>query len=305
MTTVGEAWRETEAAFRSAGLHYGHGTHNARDEAAWLVCSAGRVPFDALAQSLDRALPAPTLRRIRDIAARRIENREPLAYLLKEAWLGPHRFYVDRRVIVPRSFIAELLPRGLDGWLPRTGVRRALDLCTGSGCLAIIAALAWPHARIDAVDLSSGALAVARRNVSGYGLGQRVRLVQSDLFARLDDTRYDLILSNPPYVDAPAMRRLPAEYRHEPELALTGGRDGLALVHRILAEAAARLAPRGVLVVEIGHNRTALERCYPGAPFVWLNTSAGDRLVFLIDREGLATIARSTNARGTRSTKVR
>jgi ribosomal protein L3 glutamine methyltransferase len=305
VTTVGEAWRETEAAFRKARLHYGHGTHNARDEAAWLVCSAGRVPFDGLAQSLGQALPAAALRRIRAIAERRVADREPLAYLLNEAWLGAHRFYVDRRVIVPRSFIAELLPHGLDAWLPRTGVRRVLDLCTGSGCLAVLAACAWPQARVDGVDVSAGALAVARRNVSAYRLGARVRLVQSDLFERLDPTRYDLILSNPPYVDAPAMRRLPAEYRHEPALALAGGKDGLDLVQRILVEAPARLTPRGVLVVEIGHNRDALERRYPDVPFVWLNTAAGDQFVFLIGRDGLAQIARRPGEAGARRAKSR
>jgi ribosomal protein L3 glutamine methyltransferase len=292
VTTLGDAWRETEAAFRRARLHYGHGTHNARDEAAWLVCSVARVPFDELAGSLGRALPPPVLRRIRALAARRIDEREPLAYLLNEAWLGPHRFHVDRRVIVPRSFIAELLPDGLTPWLPRRGVRRALDLCTGSGCLAILAALAWPAARVDAVDLSAGALAVAKRNVADYRLGARLRLVRSDLFAGLRDERYDAILSNPPYVDAPSMKRLPKEYRWEPALALAGGRDGLALVDRMLAEASRHLTPNGVLVVEIGHNRAALERKYPRMPFTWLETSAGDGFVFLVRRGDLKSVAR-------------
>jgi len=282
VTTVGQLWRETESAFRKARLHFGHGTHNAGDEAAWLVCSAGGIGFDELSSALDQPLPAPKVRRIRALAERRIRDREPLAYLLNEAWLGPHRFHVDRRVIVPRSFIAELLPDGLDAWLPRGGVRRALDLCTGSGCLAILASLAWPGAKVDAVDISSGALAVAKRNVADYRLSRRVRALHSDLFAGLGQTRYDVILSNPPYVDAPSMRRLPDEYRREPELALAGGRDGLALVHRILAEARSHLTPRGVLVVEIGHNRAVLERAYPRLPFVWLETSAGDRFVFLL-----------------------
>jgi ribosomal protein L3 glutamine methyltransferase len=290
VTTLGEAWRETEATFRRARLHYGHGTHNARDEAAWLVCSVARVPFDELAGSLERALPSPAARRIHALAARRVDERTPLAYLLNEAWLGPHRFHVDRRVIVPRSFIAELLPDGLTAWLPRRGVRRALDLCTGSGCLAILAALAWPAARVDAVDLSAGALAVAKRNVADYRLDARVRLVRSDLFAELPGERHDLILSNPPYVDAPSMKRLPKEYRWEPALALAGGRDGLALVDRILREAPARLTPNGVLVVEIGHNRAALERKYPRMPFTWLETSAGDGFVFLLRRPDFGSV---------------
>lgn len=292
MTTLGDAWRETEAAFRRARLHYGHGTHNARDEAAWLVCRAARVPFDELASSLDRALSQTALRRIRTLAARRIRGREPLAYLLKEAWLGPYRFRVDRRVIVPRSFIAELLPDGLDAWLPRRGVRRALDLCTGSGCLAILAALAWPGATVDAADVSTGALAVAKRNVADYQLGGRVRVVRSDLFAALTGPRYDVIVSNPPYVDAPSMRRLPQEYRWEPALALAGGRDGLALVERILREAPARLSPNGVLVVEVGHNRAALERKHPRVPFTWLRTSGGDGFVFLLRQGDLRSAER-------------
>jgi ribosomal protein L3 glutamine methyltransferase len=299
VTTLGEAWREAETAFRRARLHYGHGTHNARDEAAWLVCTVARVPFDALDASVDVTLQAGTTRRIRNVVAKRIEQREPLAYLLNEAWLGPHRFYVDRRVIVPRSFIAELLPDALRPWLARGPVRAVLDLCTGSGCLAILAALAWRAARVDAVDLSSAALSVAKRNVSDYRLTQRVRLVRSDLFDALPDARYDLMLSNPPYVDGPSMRRLPTEYRHEPEMALAGGRDGLDLVHRMLAEASARLTSRGVLVVEIGHNRAALERAYPRMPFVWLNTSAGDRFVFLL-RAGDLTLENGIAVGGSR-----
>jgi ribosomal protein L3 glutamine methyltransferase len=291
VTTVGDLWHETEAAFRKARLHYGHGTHNARDEAAWLVCSAGRVAFDELSDALDRTVPAPTARRIRGLAERRIRDREPLAYLLNEAWLGAHRFRVDRRVIVPRSFIAELLPDGFAPWLPRSGVRRVLDLCTGSGCLAILAALAWPDAKVDAADLSAAALAVAARNVGDYRLRRRVRLVRSDLFAGLGEARYDVILSNPPYVDAASMRRLPPEYRREPELALAGGRDGLALVDRMLVEAAGRLTANGVLVVEIGHNRAELERKYPRVPFTWMATSAGDEFVFLVTRRQLRTAA--------------
>lgn len=305
MITVGAAWQEVEAAFGRARLHYGHGTANARDEAAWLVCSAGRVGFDELPQALDRALPAPAIRRIRALAARRIAEREPLAYLLREAWLGPHRFHVDRRVIVPRSYIAELLPGGLSPWLGRRRVRRVLDLCTGSGCLAILAALAWPDAKVDAVDVSAAALAVARRNVADYRLARRVRLVRSDLDHALADARYDLILCNPPYVDAAAMRRLPQEYRREPSLALAGGRDGLDLVHRIVDAARSRLEPRGVLVMEIGHNRAALERRWPAVPWVWLPTRAGDRFVCLLERNAApAAAARSrSKARFDRSVR--
>lgn len=282
MITAGEAWRETEAAFRRARLHYGHGTAGPRDEAAWLVCAVGGIGFDHLDAQLDRTLAAPTLRRLRRIAAQRIASREPLAYLLREAWLVGHRFHVDRRVIVPRSFIAELLPDRLAPWLARRRVRRVLDLCTGSGCLAVLAALAWPRAHVDAVDLSAGALAIARRNVGDYGLNARVRVVRSDLFAALAGERYDLIVSNPPYVNTASMRRLPEEYRREPEMALAGGKDGLSVVDRILAQAARQLTREGVLLVEVGHNREVLERKYPRVPFTWLQTSGGDGFVFLL-----------------------
>lgn len=288
MTTVAEAWRETETAFRRARLTYGHGTHNARDESAWLVCHAGRIRFDDLPQRLDAAIAPRDLRRIRALAAKRVATREPLAYLLREAWLGPHRFYVDRRVIVPRSFIAELVPGALRPWFAKRPPRRVLDLCTGSGCLAIVAAHAYPRAHVDAVDVSAAALAVAARNVGTHRLRERVRLIRSDLFSALPGERYDLLVSNPPYVNRASMRALPPEYRHEPVLALAGGRDGLDLVRPLLARAPDHLEERGVLVVEIGHNRAALERAFPRVPFTWLDTSGGDRHVFLLRRSDLA-----------------
>ena len=280
--TVLEAWKETERRFIKARLHYGHGTHNARDEAAWLVCHVLRLAFDDLALNLDRPLTEAQEVRLGKIAGERIATRAPLAYLIREAWLGDHRFYVDRRVIVPRSFIAELLPGGLAPWLGRRSPAAILDMCTGSGCLAILAALAFPKSEVDAVDISPAALAVARRNVVDYRLGTRVRLVHSDLFGALSGRRYDLILSNPPYVKAASMRRLPDEYRHEPERALAGGSDGLDLVRQIVAHAADHLSPSGILVLEIGHNRAAMERAYPRLPLVWLETSAGDEYVCLL-----------------------
>ncbi len=287
MPSVSEAWRETATRFRAAKLHYGHGTHNARDEAAWLVCHVLRLPFHQLSQAAPRALTTAQLQRVRGLAERRISTRTPLAYLLGEAWLGPHRFYIDRRVIVPRSLIAELLPGAIAPWLAPARVRRALDVCTGSGCLAILAALAYPKAHVDAADISRQALLVAGRNVRAYELGGRVRVVTSDLFRALDGERYELIIANPPYVYDPGMRRLPAEYRCEPPAALSGGRDGLDLVRRILAGSPAHLTPRGLLVVELGHNRSALERAYPRLPFQWLTTSAGDELVFMLSRAEL------------------
>ncbi|HQY48603.1 MAG TPA: 50S ribosomal protein L3 N(5)-glutamine methyltransferase, partial [Usitatibacteraceae bacterium] len=205
-----------------------------------------------------------------------------------EAWLGPHRFFVDERVIVPRSFIAELLRPRLVPWVREpAGVRRVLDLCTGSGCLAILAALAFPKAQVDAADLSPGALEVAKRNVADYRLARRVHLVQSDLFGALAGRTYDVIVSNPPYVTAAAMRKLPEEYLREPAIALASGRDGLAHARAILAQAKSHLHPGGLLVVEIGHNRKALERAFPRLAFLWPTVAAGEGFVFVLRREDL------------------
>jgi ribosomal protein L3 glutamine methyltransferase len=294
--------------FEAAGLSYGHGTTNALDEAAWLVLHALGLRSDELNAHLDEPLDAERFDAARKLIATRVRTRKPAAYLIHEAWLGPHKFYVDERVIVPRSFIAEFLVapanrhpgegrdpisklgpglRRGDSSAGVTKPRRILDLCTGSGCLAILAALAYPDAKVDAVDLSPDALAVARRNVDDYGLASRVELVQSDLFGALAGRAYDIVLSNPPYVKAASMRTLPEEYRREPEMALASGRDGLDHTRTILAEAPRFLAPGGLLVVEIGHNRKALERAYPRLPFRWPRTSAGPGYVFVLTRETL------------------
>jgi ribosomal protein L3 glutamine methyltransferase len=286
--TVGEWWREIERRFARAGLFYGHGTHNAREESAWLVCHVLDIPFEQMSDALDHAVAGADVRRLRALADRRIRTREPLAYVLREAWLQHRRFHVDRRAIVPRSHIAELLPERLSAWLPRAGPRRILDLCTGSGCLAILAALAFPRARVDASDVSARALALARRNVAAYRFGARIRLVRSDLFDGLGGARYDLILCNPPYVADAEMQRLPAEYRHEPRIALASGRDGLDFVRRLLAQVRLHLAPRGVLVVEVGDGRRALERALPALAVTWLPTEAGEALVFVVTRDELA-----------------
>lgn len=290
--TVGEWWRAIGRRFRAARLVYGHGTRNPRDEAAWLVCHVLRLPFDDLGAALGRPVSPAAARRLDELARRRIDEREPLAYVLREAWLQEHRFYVDSRAIVPRSHIAELLPAGLAPWVGRPGPRRILDLCTGSGCLAVLAALAYPRASVDASDLSNRALAVARRNVEAYRLQARIRLVRSDLFAELGGGTYDLILCNPPYVPAAQMRRLPAEYRHEPALALASGRDGLDFVRRLLAEAGERLAPGGLLVVEAGDRKRAVEKAFPRLAFTWLETAAGSGLVFLLTARDLPRPAR-------------
>jgi ribosomal protein L3 glutamine methyltransferase len=254
--TLEQLIEKTAQRFKAARLHYGHGTDNAHDEAAFLVLRGLKLPFSTdLAREADE-------RGIEPLVKKRIEQRIPAAYLLNEAWLDGLRFYVDRRVIVPRSHIAFLL-KDL-----RVAPKRILDLCTGSGCLAILAARAFPKAQVDASDVSGAALAVAARNVREHKLGKRVRLIRSDLFRGLNQ-RYDLIISNPPYVSTPAMRKLPPEYRYEPGLALGGGGDGLQFVSTILAGAAGHLTPRGLLVCEIGENRKALERAYPATAFEW------------------------------------
>ena len=279
--------------FRSARLAYGHGTLNADDEAAWLTVHALGCAFEELQSRLDQPVPPAAHKKALQLFERRIAERIPAAYLTREAWLGEHRFYVDERVIVPRSYIAELLRNRLRPWLPqRQPPQTILDLCTGSGCLAIVAAHTYPEAQVDAVDLSTAALAVAKRNVREHELGDRVHLLRSDLFTALEGRRYDLILTNPPYVGVSAMRALPAEFRHEPVMALAGGRDGLDLVRRILDEAPAHLMPDGWLVMEVGHYRPRVERAFPRLPFIWAETSGGDDCVLLIQREVLLSAAR-------------
>lgn len=285
--TLRELIHAAARALRAAGVSYGHGTTNARDEAAYLVLHALALPLDT--SDWARGVSGAQAARAQALVAARIRTRKPAAYLTREAWLGDFRFYVDERVIVPRSYIAELLREHLAPWIARPGtVRRALDLCTGSGCLAILLAHSFPRASMDASDLSADALAVARRNVGDHGLAGRIRLVRSDLFRALAGRRYDLIVSNPPYVTAQAMRALPVEYRKEPRIALAGGTDGLDLVRTIVQEAPRHLTQHGWLVVETGHARKRVERAFPHLPLIWAETSGGDDCVFLISREALA-----------------
>ena len=286
LITLRDHLRYAVTRFEAAGLTYGHGSDNAWDEAAYLLCHALHLPLERLEAFLDARLLPEERSVLLERIERRASERLPAPYLTGEAWLSGHRFRVDRNVIVPRSFIAELLDDGLVPWVADSaGVGHVLDLCTGSGCLAILAALAFPESSVDAIDISPQALAVAHANRGDYGLEARLRLIESDLFTSLAAERYDLIISNPPYVDAEAMAALPDEYRHEPSLALAGGSDGLDLVHRIFAGARARLNPGGLLVVEIGHNRGVLEAAYPDTGFIWLETEAGDEYVFLLHRD--------------------
>lgn len=288
LVTLRDWLRHAVSRFNEAGLHFGHGSDNAFDEAAYLILHTLHLPPDRLEPFLDARLLPAEAERVASIIERRVTERRPAAYLTHEAWLHGWRFYVDERVIVPRSYLAGMILDGMQPWLGEAvEVRRVLDLCTGSGCLAILLAQAFPEALIDAVDLSADALAVAERNVRDYGLEGRVRLSQSDLFAALDALTYDLIISNPPYVDAQAMAGLPPEYRHEPTLALASGTDGLDAVRRILQQAPRHLNPGGLLAVEIGHNRAALEAAFPRLPFTWPDLEGGNDSVFLISREHL------------------
>ncbi|MDQ1315606.1 MAG: ribosomal protein glutamine methyltransferase [Pseudomonadota bacterium] len=288
LITVRDWLRFAVSRFNEAKLFFGHGTDNAFDEAAYLILHTLHLPLDRLEPFLDASLTHGESEEVQAVIERRVRERLPAAYLTKEAWLGEHRFYVDERVIVPRSFIAELLHEQLAPWVESPDeITRALDLCTGSGCLAILAALAFPNAEVDAVDLSADALEVARKNVADYGLADRIEPIESDLFAALDGRGYDLILSNPPYVNAESVAALPPEYLAEPALALGSGADGLDATRRILDKAKSHLNPGGLLVVEIGHNRDALEAAYPALPFTWLDTESGDHFVFMLRREDL------------------
>ena len=285
--TLRDFLRFAVSRFQQAGLVFGHGSDNAHDEAAYLILHTLHLPLDMLEPYLDAALLADEKTELLGKLRERVEQRVPVAYITQHARQGDFDFYVDERVIVPRSFIYELLGEPLSPWIEYPElVHRALDLCTGSGCLAIQMAAHYPAAQIDAVDISLDALEVAAVNVEDYGLQERIQLVHTDLFKGLEGT-YDLIVSNPPYVDAESVDALPEEYLHEPELALGSGEDGLDATREILFQAAKFLNPRGVLLVEIGHNRDVLEREYPELPFVWLDTSGGDGFVFLLTREQL------------------
>ncbi len=291
--TVRDVLRHGVGRFNEAKLFFGHGSFDAWNEAVYLVLHRLHLPLDRLEPFLDARLTDDERSDLLALIARRVDERIPAAYLTGEAWLGDYRFTVDPRVIVPRSFIAELLFERLAPWIAEPdAVSAVLDLCTGSGCLAIIAAEAFPEARVDAVDLSPDALEVARINVATYALEERVHLVESDLFDALPARRYDLILSNPPYVNDTSMAILPDEYRREPRMALAGGSDGLDLVRRILDEASKRLSKKGLLVIEVGHERDHVEAAFPDLPCTWLSTSGGDDAVFAVQAADLPEASR-------------
>jgi ribosomal protein L3 glutamine methyltransferase len=287
-STVRDLLRFAVSRFNQAELSFGHGSTNAYDEAAYLILHTLHLPLDLLEPFLDARLSAAEIDAVLNVIERRAAERVPAAYITQEAWMHGFRFHVDERVIVPRSFIGELLQDGLQPYVEDPEqVSAVLELCTGSGCLAILAAHAFPNADIDAVDLSAPALEVATRNVTDYKLEDRIALFEGDLYAPLAERRYDVIISNPPYVNAASMQELPAEYKHEPDMALAGGADGMDVVRRIIGDARNWLTENGVLVVEIGNERAHVEAAFGGLDLVWLSTSAGDDNVFLIQAADL------------------
>jgi len=281
--TVRDLLRYGVSRFSAAQLAFGHGSNNAYDEAAYLILHTLHLPLDLLDPFLDARLTTEEVDKVLGVIERRATERVPAAYITQEAWMHGLRFYVDERVIVPRSFIGELLEDGLQPYVEDPEqVSAVLELCTGSASLAILAAHAFPNADVDAVDLSAPALEVAHRNVHEHGLDERFALFEGDLYAPLPERRYDVIITNPPYVNAASMKALPPEYQHEPEMALAGGADGMDIVRRIIKDARNWLTDDGVLVIEIGNERENVEAAFGGLDLVWLSTSAGDDQVFLI-----------------------
>ncbi|MCP3018688.1 50S ribosomal protein L3 N(5)-glutamine methyltransferase [Cupriavidus basilensis] len=289
LLTVRDLLRFAVSRFTQAKLSFGHGSANAYDEAAYLTLHTLHLPLDTLDPFLDARLLPEEVDAVLQVIERRVTERVPAAYITNEAFMHGLRFYVDSRVIVPRSFVGELLHEGLEPWVGDSAeIGPVLELCTGSGCLPIIAAHVWPKARIDAVDISPDALAVARRNVADYKMEDRISLYEGDLYAPLPaGAKYDVILTNPPYVNETSMQALPAEYQAEPRIALAGGDDGMDVVRRIIAGAKAHLNPGGALVVEIGNEHANVEAAFPELEIVWLPVSAGEEQVFLLTYEAL------------------
>ena len=288
LLTIRDWLRYSVSRFEEAGIFFGHGTDNAYDESVWLIMSALHLPMDTLENFFDARITPAEAKHLAQLIERRVTERTPTAYLLREAWLKGFKFYVDERVIVPRSFIAELLENGLHPWIEyQEMVESAADICTGSGCLGVLLAHTFPNAAVDVVDISPDAIAVANINIKNYGLEEQVTPIESDMFTALAGKTYDLIISNPPYVDAPSMAILPQEYRNEPQIALGSGNDGLDHTHSLLHEAGKHLNAGGLLIVEIGHNRDALLAAYPDMPFTWLEVDSGNEFVFMLTKEQL------------------
>ena len=284
LVTVRDWLRYAVTRFNRAGCFYGHGLQDAYDEAVYLILHTLALPLDRLEPFMDACIPGDEREDILEVIEKRAVDRLPAAYITGEAWLGEFRFEVDKRVIIPRSYFAELLHDGFSPWVQDPeAVTAAMDMCTGSGCLAILMAHAFPNAEIVAVDISQDALDVAAANIAAYGLEDRIRLVKSDGFAQVPEQRFDFILSNPPYVTREAMEALPAEYLHEPGLALGSGEDGLDLVRKLLADAPRYLAPEGLLAIEVGHNREIVEEAFPTLSPTWLSAPSGDDKIFILE----------------------
>lgn len=289
LRTLRDVLRFAVTRFNESHVFFGHGQADAFDEAVFLVMRSLNLPIERLDVFLDAYLTHAEINTLIQQIDLRVKKRMPVAYILKEAWLQDYKFYVDERAIIPRSFIAELLKDELQPWVADpTKVAEVLDLCTGSGCLAVMAADVFPRAKIDAVDLSKDALQVAKKNVAEYRLEDRVTLHEGDLFTPVAQRRYDVILCNPPYVTDASMARLPKEYTHEPKLALAGGADGMNVIKRLLREARAHLKRGGVLIVEVGGERATVEKQFKDVPMTWLTTSAGDDMVFMTRQEELS-----------------
>lgn len=288
LLTIRDWLRYAVSQFEASDIFYGHGTDNAYDEAVWLVMSALHLPMDTLNNFFDARITSAERSKLSKLLEQRISSHIPTAYLVKEAWLQGLKFFVDERVLVPRSFIAELLNDDLSPWIEYPElVESAADICSGSGCLGIMLASAFPNAAIDVVDISNDALDVANINIANYGLQDQITAIKSDMFTALKGRKYDVIISNPPYVDAPSMEELPSEYRNEPQIALGSGNDGLDHTHTLLREAGHYLNENGILIVEIGHNRDALQAAYPNIAFNWLEVSSGNEFVFLLTKAQL------------------
>ena len=286
LRTIRDVYRWAITEMENADLSYGHGSPDAAEEASFLICRALKLPFERFETFYDAALTHNELVRLVHLIDRRVHDKTPTAYLLKEAWLTGHRFYIDERALIPRSYIAELLEEDLAPWIEDPyAVQSVLDLCTGSGCLAILAKGTFPNAHVTGSDISPDALEVAKINRRDYGLENELELVQGDLFSGLKDRRFELIITNPPYVTTASMARLPAEYRHEPALALGAGDDGMDVVRRILREAKDHLTENGIIVVEVGDGLEAVEAMYPNLPITWLTVSGGDDQVFMARAE--------------------
>lgn len=287
LATLRDMLRLAVSHFYAANLFYGHGTENAWDEAVALVLHVLHLPPDINPQVLDARLTMSERRKVARLILRRIKERIPVAYLTHEAWFAGLRFYVDQRVLIPRSPIAELIEQNFSPWISQDKVGHILDLCTGSGCIAVACAMAFPEVQITAADISADALLVAQTNIERHQLGERIRLQQSDLFSELTDEKYDIIVSNPPYVSTEEMAQLPPEYQHEPALGLAAGKEGLDFAIRILQIASDYLNDEGILIVEVGNSEEALIKRFPEAPFTWLEFQRGGGGVFLLTAKQL------------------